>query len=66
LVVQGRIVAVGLLTDDDISRLGSGFKRLWPIDETPCFGALLSAIDDADREVWRERDIQERRARGDR
>lgn len=56
--MQGRIVAVGLLTDDDISRLGSSFTRLWPVDETPCFGALLSAIDEADRDVWRERDMK--------
>ena len=51
-----RIVAVGLLTQRDLDVLGSSFKRMFPVDETPCFGELLVAIDDADREFWRERD----------
>lgn len=51
-----RIVAVGLLTETDLRLLGSGFTRLFPVDETPCFGQLLAAIDDADRELHRARD----------
>jgi hypothetical protein len=51
-----KIVAVGLLTDRDLEVLGSGFHRLWLVDETPCFGGLLQAIDEADRELTRERD----------
>lgn len=51
-----RIVAVGLLTQRDVDVLGQSFDRLWPVDETPCFGTLLSAIDEADREIHRERD----------
>jgi hypothetical protein len=58
----GRIVAVGLLTDRDLDVLGTGFRRYFPVDHTPCFGELLSAIDEADRELWRERDRQELRA----
>jgi hypothetical protein len=54
-VVRDRIVAVALLTDDDVTRLGSNFKRLWPVDETPCFQGLLNAIDDADREIRSQR-----------
>lgn len=50
-----RIVAVGLLTEYELSLLGQGFRRVWPVDETPCFVGLLEAIDDADRELWRER-----------
>lgn len=50
-MTQNRIVAVALLTDDDVGRLGSNFSRLWPVDEAPCFEGLLSAIDDADREL---------------
>ena len=50
-----RIVAVGLLSQSDLDRLGSQFTRLWPVDETPCFSALLQAIDEADREFRRER-----------
>lgn len=57
-----RIVAVGLLTQQDVHRLGPTFNRAWPIDETPCFGEILRAIDEADREVWRERDSVEERS----
>jgi hypothetical protein len=45
------IVAVGLLTERDVNRLGPMFKRLWPVEETPCFSGLLQAIDQADREL---------------
>lgn len=51
-----RIVAVGLLTEQDLEALGPTFDRAWPVDETPCFGDLLLAIDEADRGLWRERD----------
>ena len=51
-----RIVAVGLLTQNDLNALGEGFTRAFPVDETPCFGELLRAIDEADRELWAERD----------
>ena len=55
-VSADRIVAVGLLTKRDVQLLGPTFDRLWPVEETPCFSQLLQAIDEADREVWRERD----------
>jgi hypothetical protein len=55
LSTDERIVAVGLLTRSDVERLGSTFKRLWPIEETPCFGELLHAVDEADREFRRTR-----------
>jgi len=51
-----RIVAVGLLTQRDLDALGETFIRLWPVDETPCFSGLLLAIDEADRELRRDRD----------
>ncbi len=54
------IIAVGLLTRSDITLLGNSFDRLWPVEETPCFGALLAAIDEADREFWRGADASER------
>lgn len=44
-----RIIAVGLLTEGDLAKLGTSFARAYLIDETPCFGELLAAIDDADR-----------------
>ena len=58
-MAENRIVAVGLLTQGDLNLLGSSFRRLWPIDETPCFSQLLQAIDEADREMWRARDQEE-------
>jgi len=53
---EERIIAVGLLTEHELKLLGEGFTRAWPIDHTPCFGGLLQAIDEADREFWRAQD----------
>jgi hypothetical protein len=50
------IVAVGLLTRTNVNQLGSSLKKVFPIDETPCFQDLLRAIDEADRKHWREVD----------
>ena len=46
-----RIVAIGLLTQRDLSVLGPAFDRAWPIDEAPEFDELLHAIDEADRKL---------------
>jgi hypothetical protein len=51
-----RIVAVGLLAEPDLQPLSKCFIRAFPIDEVACFGKLLLAIDDADKELLRERD----------
>ncbi|MCF8709236.1 hypothetical protein [Rhizorhapis sp. SPR117] len=48
---RDRIVAIGLLTERDLELLGTGFDRAFPVDETPCFGELLRAIDEADRSI---------------
>jgi hypothetical protein len=53
-----RIVAVALVTQPELELLGPSFLRAYPIDETPCFGELLQAIDEADRAVWRQRDAE--------
>jgi hypothetical protein len=50
-----RIVAVGLLTRNDVRLLGPSFDRLWPVEEAPHFGGLLRAIDEADRRLKEER-----------
>jgi hypothetical protein len=52
-----RIIAVGLLTERDVDLLGPTFDRLWPVADTPCFSELVQAIDDADRELERERGL---------
>lgn len=57
---DSKIIAIGLLTAHDLERLGSGLKHVYPIDEAPCFGDLLKAIDEADRVMWEERDRQRR------
>ena len=57
-MVRERIVAIGLLTQRNLDRLGGSLQKVWLVDETPCFGALLHAIDEADREIWRERDCK--------
>ena len=54
--MNAQIVAIGLLTRDDLTRLGTAFDRAWPVDEAPCFEGLLEAIDEADHRLWRERD----------
>ena len=53
--MNARIVAIGLLTQEDLMTLGSAFNRAWPVDEARCFTGLLEAIDEADRRLWRER-----------
>ena len=44
-----RIVAIGLLTEQDLDILGSGFRRAFRVDDTPCFDELLAAIDAAEK-----------------
>jgi hypothetical protein len=46
-----RIVAVGLLTQQDLSALGPTFDRIWPVEEAPSFSELLRAIDEADKDL---------------
>ncbi|HEY6047527.1 MAG TPA: hypothetical protein VIV07_00600 [Sphingomicrobium sp.] len=48
-----RIVAIGLLTERDLSLLGPTFNRVWPAEEAPQFDELLRAIDEADRALKR-------------
>jgi hypothetical protein len=55
-MTKDKIVALGLLTQQDLDALGSDFRRVYPVDEVPCFGELLRAIDEADREIRTNRD----------
>jgi hypothetical protein len=54
-----QIYAVALLTRKEASLLGPAFARIWRVESTPCFGELLAAIDEADREHWRKKDLRE-------
>jgi hypothetical protein len=49
--MEDRIVAVGLLTQQDLNLLGPTFERAWPVEDAPSFDELLRAIDDADRKL---------------
>ncbi|MFL6723276.1 MAG: hypothetical protein ACJ8FC_10625 [Sphingomicrobium sp.] len=46
-----QIIAIGLLTREDLDLLGQGFDRAFPIDEEIVFEDLLRAIDEADRKL---------------
>ena len=43
------IVAIGLLTQQDLDMLGSGFRRAIPLDDSDDFEDLLARIDEAER-----------------
>ena len=55
---QDGIVAIGLLTQRDLTLLGPTFTRVWPVEEfragtsadEPMFQELLKAIDRADEQ----------------
>ena len=57
-MAQEDIVAIGLLTGSDLERLGSGFKRCFPVSDDHMFEDLIRAIDHADTvsALRRERD----------
>lgn len=46
---QDRIVAVGLLSQEDLNRLGTSFQRVFPLGQDNGFDDLLKAIDAAER-----------------
>lgn len=46
---QKRIVAVALLSADDVNRLGKILRRIYSVDESPCFDKLVRDIDEVDR-----------------
>ena len=51
-----RIVPVRLLTQANLDMLKGSLKKVYPINEAPRFDELLRALDDADRDYWREED----------
>jgi hypothetical protein len=48
-----KIVAVGLLTQQDLSALGENFRRAFPVAELGGFDGLLHAIELADEDYHR-------------
>jgi hypothetical protein len=51
---KDRIVAVALLSRSDLATFGSDLRKVYPVEDTPAFSDLLTALDKADREQWRE------------
>ena len=49
--MRERIVAIGLLTQAELSSLGPAFKRAWPVDQVPAFADLIRAIDEAEERL---------------
>ena len=48
--------ARALLTQENLDAYGAALKKVFPVQETPCFTELLRLIDQADRENRREQD----------
>ena len=48
-----------MLTQGNLESFGKDLKKVYPIDETPCFTELLRMIDEAERKHWREDDRKE-------
>jgi hypothetical protein len=44
-----KIVAIGLLTEQELKNVGTGLKRLYPITDRGDFDDLLQALDRAAR-----------------
>ena len=59
--MERHIVAIGLLTEEEVSLLGDSFTRLWPVDDAPKFEELLEAIDEAERALAEKRGLAEAR-----
>ena len=51
---RDRIVAVALLTRGDLATFGSDLRKVYPVEECSAFADLITAIDKADSEQWRE------------
>ncbi len=54
LVTDDQIVAVALLTEQDLQSLGPTFARAWPVEDAAQYSELLNAIDEADRGLRRK------------
>ena len=54
-LMDDRIVAIGLLTERDLTLLGPTFDRAWPVEDAPDFNQLLRAVDEADRKLQETR-----------
>ena len=51
---RDKIVAFAALTQADLNTFAKDLKEVFPVDDEPCFAALLNAIDEADQQRRRE------------
>ena len=58
--MQKNIVAIALVTSEELEMLGPNFPRAYAVQDAPCYGEMLSAIDRADREFWHQQDEDRR------
>ena len=56
---RDRVVAIGLLTAQDLQLLGPTFDRAWPVDDAPAFPDLIRAIDEADSALRNEQPLMQ-------
>jgi hypothetical protein len=49
-----QIVAVALLTAENLRTFGSCLKKVYPIDQAPAFEDLIRALDEADQQDRRD------------
>lgn len=56
---DSRVIAVGSMKPSDLLVLRGSLDQLWPVDESPCFGSLLQAIDSAEGEARGGREVEE-------
>lgn len=54
-------MAVGLLTQRDLTALGPTFDRVWPVNRAADFAELLRAIDDAEQKLKLDQQAVKRR-----
>ncbi len=50
--LQRQVKALALAAREKLELLGAQPARAFDKDETPCFGELIRAIDEADRSRW--------------
>ena len=54
-MTSNRIVAVALLTQENLNVFGKCLSKVFPVDDTPSFGELIAALEEAHRADQGER-----------
>ena len=59
LMSSGPIVAIALLTQEDLSTLGGSFQRAYPVDNVRGFDDLLRQLDGLDQSMTRTTSLEQ-------